>query len=242
MTLLVADRRALREPGVLYPGRKPVGNVVVNWCNPVARALTMAFVPQTGFVDLLDGPLSVSGGASVSKGIATFDGVDDKASYARPMPVSKGVTIMCRFRRGGLAHQGLISDKDLANWGSDVGVNLNLRPPGMHFKVGTDDTYDNTSFGAVDTWYTITAVHKEGALTKVYDGKDELASYVGQATGTAYTASAINAQLGSYYDGNYLAGDIEYCYVWKRALFDAERLSVLEHPYGSGPNPLLITA
>ena len=40
--MIIVDNKMIREPNLLTPGKKPVGNVEIDWDNPLLRRLTVS--------------------------------------------------------------------------------------------------------------------------------------------------------------------------------------------------------
>ena len=63
MTLIV-DEVMLREPNLLIPGKKPVGNVKIDWSHPLSKGLKYAFLDLNR--NLVDGKKTVATGGEIT--------------------------------------------------------------------------------------------------------------------------------------------------------------------------------
>ena len=70
-----------REPNLLVPGKKPVGDVEIDFSHPLAKGLKGLFVATQGAKNLVSGeimsPTAISGGTAsptFSGGVASFSG------------------------------------------------------------------------------------------------------------------------------------------------------------------------
>ena len=233
--LIIPDPR-WEMPALLEPGRKPVGNVVVDWEHPVGQHVIHAFVPQESISDLVDGPLVVSGNAVVEDRVGKFTGAaGDKITYPSATPVTTGLTILCRLKRTTINDDmGIYSDVVKADWG-DHGISINLRDAsaGAVFYVGTEFTYtDDTSVG-VGEYYDLACIWSAGSRQEILINSIE-ASYVAQNIASSYTQSTTPARLGTYYDesaGRTFNGDMEYCFVIGMALSQEQARDVHSNPY-----------
>jgi hypothetical protein len=77
--LILPNRYANRE--LLYPGRKPVGNVEIDWSHPLAKGLKHFYLlGPNGTTDLVTRGVGTNNGVSYKGDIADFDGASDYIS------------------------------------------------------------------------------------------------------------------------------------------------------------------
>ena len=225
---------------LLIPGRKPVGEVAVDWEHKWGQHCIRAFVPARGVaLDLLDGILTPASNAYVSgEGFAEFDGFNDKYTYSDSTPVENEITILCKVRRHTkTVNDGIYSDKDASVWATLQGISLNFRPEtssAMLFYVGAAVIYTTTgSHSTLGKFATVTASWKASTTQAIYVNDVEEA-YASHTIASSYTKSTVATRLGTYYDGSSsrtLTGGIEYLFVLNKCLTQAEQAAFHRDPY-----------
>ena len=100
MTLIV-DEVMLREPNLLVPGKKPVGNVKIDWSNPLADKLVSFVMCESG-LDLVSSVLGTRNGTITPSIIgtnraSTFASNGDKWSFAHTdrTDLTDAMTMIC---------------------------------------------------------------------------------------------------------------------------------------------------
>jgi len=232
--LILPDPR-MEMPELLEPGRKPIGPVSIDRDHWAGKYCRYAFIPVNTFADVIHGPLSIKNGTpSVSAGVATFDA--DVVEYDSPFPVYSAITILIKLRRTNVAHHmGIFSDKNKTEWGSDVGVSLNLRAEssGALFKIGTSETVTTDTSVPIGDWFTLAAVSQPGEFNKIYINGTAATVNANQSW-SDYSQASTNVRIGTYFDEatNFcFDGDIEYIYLFESG-FSADKIQALHRsPY-----------
>ena len=103
MSYVIPDPR-FEMPELLTPGRKPVGNVVIDKGNKYGKHALKAFVPTNSMpLGVIEGKLSVVGTSAyvTSKGIATFVGnvAGDKFTWNRRLDNVDELTFLIRMKK-----------------------------------------------------------------------------------------------------------------------------------------------
>ena len=238
MTYVIPDPR-LEMPELFEPGRKPVGNVVIDTKHWAGQHCICAVVPSRGVaMDVRSNTiLAPSSNAFVnSKGDIDIDGFNDKYTLNIPMPATDEFSIMIKFKRRSGGHdEGLVSDKNVSNWSSSAGLVLNMRATSgaALFKIGSSETYRLTDSSiAINTWITAQAFWKASDHQRYFLNGVE-PSYTANNVAASYTESAINLRIGTYYDESAtrtLDALIEYAFIFDRSFIE-QRKSLEKDPY-----------
>ena len=227
--LILPDSR-LEMPELLHPGRKPVGNVVVDWSHPLSRGLIHAFLANPDRKELLSGErlTDVSNPENViqdgKQGIY-FDGISDELRGTLPeaFGTSDDYTWLLILNTEAMAED------------YDYVASIGTYKPGIfvaHTTVsGRWGVYTTTAFGSgvtlsANTEYTLTVRRKNGTIEYFTDGVKAPNSVSNSSAGTAAV------QYGAAAAGNFQAESTLYTsYIFKRALGDAEIRSLSLNPY-----------
>jgi len=232
---VAAERAAVytRKRRVLYPSiLKPARGARVDLSNPLTRDMAACYVlnEQTGGVvrDLLrtigEGALT---GTTWGGGAVRFPNTaNERIVMQAPKLVlssAAGFTILCRAKRA-----------STGSWRTIVGDGVNL----SLYLYGTDGVvryYDGAGSGVgaqgatpnpVGEWVTAGATSKDNSFAAVFRN-GILDGYQATTTQGDFTLQCVGGNTGS----EAFHGDIEFAYVWRRVLTDAEMLSISRDPY-----------
>lgn len=220
------------EPALLYPGRKPVGPVEVDWTHSVGRDVLFAFMPVSSETDVIHGPLDKVGTPSVSKGVASFPGSGDYFKYAGPVPERDALTFLVKLKPDTLNYDGIFSDKTHTNYSRTTGVNVNFRGANeFEFRLG--EGYRRSSGQTISSgaWNELWGTWETGSVPDVYVNR---IAANGTSDGlAAYTKSPYPVTVGAYYSGSgwEFDGDIEYIILVGRKLTEAQLIDLSNNPY-----------
>jgi len=228
----------LRDPNLLIPRKKPVGNVVIDAeRGAYGGSIIRAFVPQIAPVDLIHGLLTPANQAFINgRGNAEFDGLGDKFTYPNKFPVLTEFTILFKaMRDDNGSNGGIWSSKNVSNWSNTQGINLSFRAnnsSALNFKVGSTETWthDATALGVFHDW---ACVWEASARQEIYlNGVEPV--YESQTVAASYIESSINDRIGVYYDEGSvrsLDGQVEYLFIINKALSKEQINDFRRDPY-----------
>lgn len=231
MALWLPDPR-LESPELLYPGRKPAGNIAIDWSHPMTRGLSCLFLPS-GFKagrESLGGSLSYGVGATteIKKGHAIkFNGVYREgfingSSVMRTQDISVVVAVVLNG-----ADPKLISTSRHDNY---TGNSLWCSATTLVFGRQGSSPLTSAAFPSIDdgTVHLIGASRESGgALNFFLDGK-KISSHSAGADGVI----AASGRLGDLNGWGYSFAGWMLAYIdYGRVLSDVEMLEMTANPY-----------
>ena len=219
---------------------KPDFPVRTNKTSPFNKHLLYSSVfPKSGF-DAADKEkqLAVTPGVTFShEGLEADGTAGNQLTLSRSLDFSNDeATIILRVRHDSSSNGGVISDKDQANWGSAVGLSLNLRTSGgMLFKIGADEALTDTNYFPSSTDYHDVVIRWQGGvLVEMYvDGVE--VSYSGTpGVAASHATASISTRIGVYFwdqaDAS-LNGTIKYMHVFNKLLPLGYIENIRKNPY-----------
>lgn len=226
------------HPDFAVPGRKPVGGMEVDRSHPIGQHVAYAFVPQHNLVDLIHGPLDLTGSVSYESDYIDFTMASgDALSYDSGVEPSNEITVIFRCKRGNAsATEGVFSDKSVANWATDNGISINFRTDDKRitWKVGSDEAVPTSGWSTLNTtgFYNVCCTYNKNGSLKIYVDGEEPGSYATQDTPGAWGKSSTNVRIANYYDNNYpFSGDLVYLYVIRKELNQDQIRAFHRDPY-----------
>jgi hypothetical protein len=241
MALLKLPKRF--HPDFSQPGRKPVGNVEIDYSNPITRGLRLAPIFQGNLYDpASNSVLSSTLATLVRDEINSHVKIDSYTALGRVDTPAfdctnwAGVTVISLFKFAGIASQfPAISSSVKAgdfrgNWMLSTDGNGGI----VQFRAGDATTAANTVETYNDQDVVFAAGTWDGATIELQCAKDNTAlSSVTAAQTTAFTGVAAENYIGYYSrtGGRSYTRPIYYVMVWDRALSQHEIESIRCDPY-----------
>lgn len=237
MPNLYLPNSRISQPGLFYPGRKPVETVCLDAAHPLFAHIIFA-MPFGGmaFTELTQlEALKQSGDLNCSPAGVDFNSTVTKLASDKPFPVVSSLTILMRIRGNVMGDNGgLASDKTNENWSGNEGISLNTRSTGgFLFFVGNAATRTDQAFLGDFGWHDIAFTWQAGQYQRIFSDGVE-ASYEKNSIASSYSQSSENFRLGTYYTetaDRSFDGEMEFIVAFNSALSDSERNRIFENPY-----------
>jgi hypothetical protein len=236
MAILAYDDVMLREPGLLMPGRKPVG--LVRAASPklvVCIPLVKTGASVWDYAQKSMRPLS--GSYTLSPQSILFDGSSAFLNVcSASLLVGKNITILARTRNTSTTNNSLLG---CANTGTSTVSRINVHLPFSgtvywDFGIINNGGRLSVAYTVSTTQYTTWAfVASGGNYMAIWANGAKLAE---QSSGDSagFAGSTQPFTLGRFTIDSplyYYPGDVECFYVWTRRLPDAEIVSMTRDPY-----------
>lgn len=241
----------LDQPELLTPGRKPVGNVEINWAHPLTDNLSIAvFATEKGLEDIHQG-LQAEVDTSLAK--ITTSGItrDYQGLYRTVYPNND------RYHAGslGISVFAIMDTPSVFNsYGAIAACQLSTTTHGWEFRLGKDSGDSKILFHKADSNYrqfyasesSLLSTNSNGNKILVTSGpniEDIPTFYVndtsytgivgaGNTTGAIGSSATSKLFLGRRYDnGTRHFSGISVVFAWKRELTSAEAFSISANPY-----------
>jgi hypothetical protein len=233
-------RSLLFEPNLLKGKVKPVGRLTYsNDCRPDIYGYFPLTINHRG--DLSKNlKVSSSPGITYSERGAGFDNAaGTKIQLASPFSFPDNeATVIFSYRSNSTTtdsiNDGILSDKNVANWTTTAGFSVNIRSDGgILLKVGTSETYTNTNYWKDGLTHIGIVRYKQGVNSTIHVDESEV-SYTAQNTGPAYVKGVQDARIGTYYDeaANRTAnGDIGFVIILDSHVSISSAIEISRNPY-----------
>ncbi len=239
MGQVIVDNIDLLEPNLRIPGKKPVGQVKIDWSHPLARGLRAAILYYPDIRDLVTGQvLTKVGSPTKSTNNYTFDGTADGASLQIDLSNTRDITVAIGMDISAYNNTDDLAAEFTPNFGASNGILIDpnsgapytgLFQLAMNPGVVSSAGYPRPSVGYHD--YCFAFINKFSGLGLIVDGKSIAASatsplvpVANYANSTLYINCRNNASL-------FASSINRYLFIWDRNVWTNYGTEISRDPY-----------